>query len=243
VTPILGKAQDTDIWKEIASSCDVIIEALADYQDHSTASIIQKGIETILKRDREKLVIYTSGVWVYGSSDKIADESTSITNAPSMVKARTLTENAYLDLGAVVVRPGCVYGKEGSLTGSWFKGVRDHKAEFPGTGDHSWATVHIDDLADAYAKIIQHKPSKQIFNLVAHTERVRDCVAAVARAIGSKNEVKFFTPTDPFNECLALNQHISSKKAFIQLGWAPKHLSFANGAEQYYNSWNAFQIN
>jgi len=43
----------------------------------------------------------------------------------------------------------------------------------------------------------------------------------------------------PLAECLALNQHVDSSKAFRLLGWQPRHGGFADGAARYYQAWKA----
>lgn len=49
----------------------------------------------------------------------------------------------------------CILGKQGSLTGIWFKAIQDGKVSLSGTGDHFWPMVHVDDLADAYVKAVE----------------------------------------------------------------------------------------
>ncbi len=71
------------------------------------------------------------------------------------VAARVDVEKQYLALGATLIRPGCVYGKAGSLTGMWFGGAKAGKLSLSGTGDHKWMLVHVDDLANAYVLVAE----------------------------------------------------------------------------------------
>jgi len=242
ITPIVGKAQDTNVWEPALENADVIIEALSDFQDHTTGATVQKVLEKFAKSHPNRLIIYTSGIWVYGNTSKLVDENDK-TNPLAIVKSRPDIENAYTAFGAVVIRPACVYGRQGSLTGMWFGSLKGGKHEFPGSGTHSWAFVHVNDIADLYVKVAEKRSlaKGQIFNGVSQSEKVSDCLAAVARVIGFKGEIKFTAPADPFSEAMALNQFISSQKAKALLGWEPKQLSFTVGVEQYYAAWAANQ--
>ncbi len=61
VTPIVGKAQETSLWWKHAEQADIIVEALADYQDQSTGGIVAAALIKLLQEHKEKIVIYTSG--------------------------------------------------------------------------------------------------------------------------------------------------------------------------------------
>jgi len=240
VIPVIGQVSETKNWESIAASCDVIIEAMADYQDHNSSNISKNTLLAIKKQHPAISIIYTSGVWVYGSRPEQVDENTPL-NPITMVKGRPAVEAEYTQAGAVVVRPGCVYGKSGSLFGDWFKRVREGNVSFAGDGEQSWATVHVDDLADAYIKIAESGNNfhGHIFNLVSRSIRVADGFKAIGRIVGDKGEVKWVGGTDPFSEALSLNQFVSSQKAQILLKWNPVQKSFTEGVEKYYISWKA----
>jgi len=239
--PVIGSAQDTKSWESVANHCDIIVEAMSDYQDHSAGVTLQKVLEGIAKNDKKKIVIYTSGCWVYGNTTKAASEDDVVLeNVPTLVKSRPQLEKSYTDFGAVVIRAAVVFGKQGSITAMWFKGLKGGKLEFPGNGSNVNALVHVDDLADLYVRAAEtpEKSRGQIFNANGTNERVSDCVNAVLQATGLKAEVKWTAPTDLFTTCLAMDQRLSSKKAKILLGWNPKR-QFLGAPGVYYNAWDA----
>jgi hypothetical protein len=47
-----------------AEQSDIIIEALADYTDPTTGSTVQKALATVAEKNKNAVIIYTSGVWV-----------------------------------------------------------------------------------------------------------------------------------------------------------------------------------
>jgi len=239
--PVIETAQDAKTWESAANKCDIIVEAMSDYQDHAAGVNLQKVLEGIAKNDKKKIIIYTSGCWVYGNIAKAATEDDVVTeNIPMLVKSRPHLEKLYTDIGAVVIRAAVVFGKQGSITAMWFKGLKGGKLEFPGNGSNINALVHVDDLADLYVRAAENpeKSKGQIFNANGSNERVSECVNAVLQATGLKAEVKFTAPTDLFTTCLAMDQRLSSKKAQVLLGWSPKN-QFLEAAGVYYHAWEA----
>jgi nucleoside-diphosphate-sugar epimerase len=245
VIPVIGKAQEVDSWIKYAQNSDIIIEAVADYQDWTTPSIIQKAIaEHVLPKNKNVVVIYTSGVWVYGdTADKVVDEHSPL-NPVKLVSARPGIEQSYIDIGAIVLRPGCLYGQSGSLTGPcFFKGAEEQGSiQLFGKPDSSWTLVHAEDLAEGYVLAAKKAPRGQIFNLIGSSENTTDIAHAVLRHVkGKDGEVKHVPPQDPFSEALSLSQKGDSTKAKQVLGWQPRHPEFLVGIERYYNAWKAFQ--
>jgi len=245
IHPVVGKAQDASGWEKIVRSVDIVVEALADYQDPSSVATIQKILVDVAK-DPRKVVIYTSGIWLFGNTTHYVDETSPYDHPAEAVTWRVGVVKSYRDAGAIVLCPGCVYGYTGSLTASWFKSLSEGKGEFPGYPNNEpyWGCVHLDDLADAYVMAAQ-KGSQlrgETITLFSQVERVKDALEAVAKVVGYKGEIKFAEPQDLFGKCLALSQrHISNAKAKLVLGWNPKKTSITADAETYYNAWKAAQ--
>src|ERR1700687_1003948 len=84
-------------------------------------------------------------------------------------------------LRTLVIRPGCVYGKRGSLTASWFQAADERRAlETIGSGDNRWSMVHIDDVAEGYRLAAEKGQAGEIFNLSdGSSTPVREMVAAI----------------------------------------------------------------
>jgi len=242
ISPVIGKAQEPSTWEKVAESCDIIIESLSDFQDQTSCVTVQKVLLDILSKHKHKTVIYTSGVWVYGATKGPTDEN-SVTNPVALVGGRVGIEQAYLKAGAIVLRPGCVYGRKGSLTGMWFGALTGGKGEFRGRKeDWYWSTVHVDDCGDVFVKAAQKGVKGEIYNVVSQTENVNDILRDAAHVIGYKGAITIVDAADPFNEALALSQgHISSAKARLALGWIPKQAPIRIGIEKYIKSWRSYQ--
>jgi len=149
----------------------------------------------------------------------------------------------------LVIRPGCVYGMQGGLAGTWFDSADNKKAlKVIGNGDNRWTMIHVDDLAEAYLRVAESDLSGEVFNISDRSRfTVRELAAAVARAVGYTDEIHFVPLAEAaktmgdFAECLALDQHMDARKAVRLLGWQPKHGGFVDEVDTYLASWKAAQ--
>lgn len=255
VHPVLGTMEQPDGYAAIAADCSVLIHAAADTQGDMFA-LDRKTVEALLslskKGPQPKTLIYTSGVWVYGNTGtKVADETT-LVNPPKLVSARPKIEQTVLNAEGVrglVMRPGCLYGKQGGLTAMWFKDSASHHIlTVVGEGHNHWAMVHVNDAAEGYLRAAESELSGEIFNLVDQSRSsLRDMVAAVARSTrysGDIQSVPLVNATQTmgdFADCLALDQRIKASKAQRLLGWHARHGSFADDVETYLLAWKAYQ--
>jgi nucleoside-diphosphate-sugar epimerase len=255
IRPVVGRLQETAGWAAAAADCSILIHAAVDYQTDPFA-IDKQAVEFLLSLARQgpqpKTLIYTSGVWVYGNTHgKLVDETTPL-NPPKLVARRPATEQLVLDAAGVrglVIRPGCVYGYQGGLTGLWFAAAVKEKAlTAVGDGNNRWTMVHADDLADAYLRAGESGLRGEVFNVTDRSRwSVGEMLAAVARATGYAGKITFLPVAEAaktmgdFAECLALDQHADSRKAVRLLGWQPRHGGFVDDAETYGNSWQAAQ--
>jgi nucleoside-diphosphate-sugar epimerase len=192
--------------------------------------------------------IYTSGCWVFGPTDGVADESTSVKPA-KLVAWRPAHEQMALDMAkdgirAVVVRPGIVYGGKGGIPGILFGMALKHGAAPTfGEGKNHWPMVHVDDLAELYVRLVERAPAGSVYNAVDASQNTQHEIAeAASKAAGKEGKVQA-QPLDgsPFHDALAMDQRLSSEKARNDLDWRPRHESFVQEAELIFKSWQAAQ--
>jgi nucleoside-diphosphate-sugar epimerase len=248
---VQGSLQDPGTWKG-AESCSVLVHAAADYAV-DTSALDRAAVGSLLSLAGRgagiKTVVYTSGVWVYGSTgDALVDETSPLAPLP-MSLPRVETEKAVLTtLGVkgLVLRPGCVYGYGGSLTAAWFAGAAAGAIDVVGDGSNRWATVHADDLAEAYARAIESGLAAEIFNVTDRSRApLRRLVVAAAKASGFGGEIRWIPVEEAaktmgdFARALAFDQHVDSRKAVARLGWQPTHGGFEDDVATYYASWKA----
>ena len=252
--PVIGSMEKPESYLKTAEECSVLVHAAADLTK-DTVELDRRTVETFLRSGkagaRPKTVLYTSGVWVHGNTgDRLADETTPLAPA-KLVAWRPAHERLALEADGVkgiVIRPGCVYGRQGSLTNSWFEGVSKRALTAVGDGTNRWAMVHIDDLAEAYVRAAEAGLGGEVFNIVDNSRStVTEMARAAARAAGYTGKIQYLPLEEavksmgPFAECLALDQHVDRGKALRMLSWTPRHQSFVDGIETYFASWKARQ--
>jgi nucleoside-diphosphate-sugar epimerase len=255
ITPVIGDMSDPAGYLSVAENCSVLIHAAMDYENDA-AELDKRTVKNLLtvseKSDQPKTLIYTSGCWIHGDTDgKLVDETTPLSPA-AMVAWRIEVEQMVLNaknVNGIVVRPGCVYGKRGGLTGMWFDAIsRNDDLKISGDGSNHWTLVHVDDLADAYVRIAESGSTGEIFDISDYSrESVRDMVEAVAEIAGYEKDITYLSQDDAVKEfggmaeSLALDQHVDGSKIMHLLGWRPKFNSFIDHVDIFYNTWKAYQ--
>lgn len=185
-------------------------------------------------RGTGKAFVYTSGIWVLGATD--GAEETSPTNPIPIVEYRPDIERQVLaladaDVRTAVIRPGIVHGRGGGIPALLVDLARKHAAPVV-VADPSvmWPMVHIDDLADLFAKVVAAAPAGSIWHGISQPAvSVADLAVAAGQAADVSGETKVW-PLDeartelgaPFADALALSQTITGQAAIDQLNWKPQ---------------------
>jgi nucleoside-diphosphate-sugar epimerase len=256
ITPVMGSMEDPASFTPLAATCEVMIHCAAEYsprQFELDARTVSSLIESAPFGVPRK-IIYTSGVWIYGdTAGTIVDES-SPSNPPPLVAPRVDVEQRVLSadkhrIQTLVIRPGCVYGGSGGLTGAWFESaVKDGAARVIGDGNCRWAMVHVADLAELYLRAADSLFGGEVFNATDRSRfTVNECAVAASRAAGSGGKAEHVPVAEArktmgaFADCFTLDQHVDSSKAVRLLGWQPRHGGFVDGAERYFLAWKALR--
>lgn len=255
IYPVLGNMQRIQDLTPFLQEAQILIHCAADMENNNTdldKHVITTFLNVAKNSGTAKTIIYSSGVWVYGNTgDTLVDESTPL-NPAKLVAWRAEHEKIILNaastkIRANIIRPGCVYGNTGSLTGMWFDEATEKGViTVIGNGDNRWSMVHRADLANAYLKLAESDLSGEVFNI---TDRSRftlmENVQAIKKIINKKIEIQTITVAEArknlgdFADCLALDQNIDSSKASRLLGWHPRFNGFHDSVEIFYASWQA----
>ena len=209
----------------------------ANTNDANSAQADAAAVRAILKslEGSGKPFVYTSGVWVLGSTgSKVADERTPLNPTP-LVAHRPAVEQevlGYKDRGvrAIVIRPALVYGRGGSIPKMVAQSARETgAARYVGDGENRWPFVDVDDLAQLYVLALEKAPPGSLYH-AAHgpSYRVREVAEAASIGAGAKGKIQA-TPLDEarktmhaFADALVLDQQVSGEKAKKELGWSPR---------------------
>ena len=255
ITPGVGDMTKPQTYAHVAEDCSLLVHCAFDSAGDKVAAD-RAAIDTFLslgdKGAKPRTFIYTSGVWVYGDTGGRLVDETAPLDPTAVVAWRPAHEQLVLGTTKVrglVIRPGCVYGKQGGMTGMWFAAATGAVPfDVVGDGRNRWAMVHVWDLAEAYVKLAESGLGGELFNV---TDRSRAMVGemawAAARAAGYQGEVRFVPLAEaekaygPVAAALALDQHVDARKAVRLLGWQPRFGGFTDGAALFLEAWKAAQ--
>jgi nucleoside-diphosphate-sugar epimerase len=180
-----------------------------------------------------KPLVYTSGVWVLGNTER-AHEGSPVNPLP-LVAWRPAHEERVLGSGGAVIRPGCVYGGRQSLLADWFAAAEQNRPlQLVGDGTQRWAMVDLHDLGELYLRVIQ----QQARGVLHGIDDSHDSLEACARAIAPNGTIEKIplelarTAMGPFADALAVDQVISSAETRQKLGWQPRRTFIGSVEEQ-----------
>lgn len=233
---VLGDLLQPESVAAPARAADGVIHT-ANTNDANSAQADAAVVRAILKalEGSNKPFVYTSGVWVLGSTgDKIATEETPVNPTPLVAHRAGLEQEvlAAKDRGvrAIVMRPALVYGRGGSLPAMLTKSARETGAtRYVGDGQNRWPFVDLEDLAALYVLALEKAPAGSLYN-AAYGPSYRVSEVAEAASIGAGAKGKTFAwplaearkMLGPFADALTLDQQISGEKAGKELGWSPR---------------------
>lgn len=233
-TPLQGELTDSDVLTTAATAADAAIH-LGATGDADAAAADLTAAQALLAGLSGKPYVHTGGVWVYGSTDGVVDETAPF--APPQLTAWRL-ENERQVLAAasdgghpVVVLPAVVVGRGGGIP----LGVltTPDAARYIDDGAAHWALVHIDDLADLYLRALDEGRAGEAYLGVADTLTGKEIAEAITRSDGTPDVTASVSLDDLreelgiFADALVLDQQLSSAKAQRVLGWAPAHTDIA----------------
>ena len=230
--PVRGGLTDTEVLRSAAEDADAAIHLAQDYGpdtaavDLAAATAMQDGLGP-------RPYVHTGGVWVYGDTDRIVDE-TAPQSPPPVTAWRADNEKQVLARAAqgghpVLVMPGVVYGHGGGLIGEFLgKPARTGSAHFISSGENRWAMVHIDDIAELYVAALS-APAGGVYAGVDETQSptMREIAEAVSNAAGRPGTASSITMGQarqefgPLADAFALDQRLTSARARRELHWAP----------------------
>lgn len=229
----------------VISAHDSIVHTASSPQDKEGADA--RALDALLAHASENTyVLYTSGVWVLGDTSD-ADETSSVDPLP-IVAWRPAHEQRVLEAGGQrvssgVIRPGCVYGRSQSLLRDWFQAAdAGDPVRVIGNGRNRWALVHIADLADLYARMIEQRHAGIAHGIDDSNEPLGESATALIRSSGKHSRIEFVDPESvrprfgPFVDALILDQRISSRDTRKQTGWNPTR-TFTTSLEEQWAEW------
>lgn len=227
--------------EELSQDIDIAIDCSgADFQKS------QKIVETLL-RQKPKVFLYTSGVWVYGNSNEKLLETSPLSPLDIVSWRPHIEKLALAYPHTIIIRPAHVYGLRGALTNLLFSEAKKGCIDFVKGIDNFWSFIHVLDLAELYFLAAEKKIFGETINGVEGKslplKAIIEKIAEVSHAkikLGSKEE--FFQKHGPLAEGLLIDQkEISGRKAKNLLGLSCRKNDLIEEMEFYWNVWNSYQ--
>jgi nucleoside-diphosphate-sugar epimerase len=229
---VRGGLTDAEVLRSAAEDADAAIHLAQDYGpatavvDLGAATAVQDGLGA-------RPYVHTGGVWVYGYTDRMVDE-TAPQSPPPVTAWRAHNEKRVLARATdgahpVLVMPGVVYGHGAGLIGEFLgKPALTGSAHYIDGGENRWAMVHVDDIAELYVAALS-APAGSVYSGVddSQSPTMRQIAEAVSIAAGRPGTASSITMEQarrefgPLADAFALDQCLSSARARHELNWAP----------------------
>jgi nucleoside-diphosphate-sugar epimerase len=249
VRPVEGDLTRPESFLGILKNCDAAVHAA--YTKGATVSLDQTALAAFrdaAEDGRLRRLVYTSTARVHGDTGHfVADESTAL-SPPALEHWRGAHEDvvmdlAYHDVDAIVMRPAVVYGGSRGVLCDWFKEAHEiGLVTHPGDGAQTWALVHVDDVAEAYALALEHAHGGERYLLGDGSAfTVRQLAEAVAESTNAtvrsmpREEVELRLGDD--GTALLQTLRVNSGKARRELGWVPRHTNFIAEVDSLHREW------
>ncbi|GAA4121203.1 NAD-dependent epimerase/dehydratase family protein [Nocardioides fonticola] len=226
-TPLVGDLFDSAWLAEQLRGADALVHTAAG-SDADDARLNDAVIAAALEAfaGTEKPFVHTGGIWTYGANSAITEDSPA--DPPAITAWRVAGEEKVLTSGlrASVVRPGIVYGHGGGIAAMALVGApRDAEGRrvLVGSGEQHWTTVHVEDLADLYVRVLEQAPGGQAYLGVAGASpTVRELGEALGPVVAGSGLEAVERFGAPFAEALLLDQQAVGNRG-AELGWTPSH--------------------
>jgi nucleoside-diphosphate-sugar epimerase len=232
IEPLAGDLAD-DAWLQRGTQmADTVVHAAfaRDAYDRLDAAVAMEQRATAAMLGAAKAagqrLVYTSGLGVVGGSDRPASDDDEPATPSAMAWRRAL-ELSVINAGGIVVRPAFAYGNgEGAiLRGLIAFAAQNRRAVYAGHGGSAWPNVHIDDLGEAYALVIEQGPAGKVVNVAGGQATPRTVGNAISRLLGLGPAVS--VPVDeaiqhvPFAAWISRVSIQVDSQRVRDLGWRP----------------------
>lgn len=253
-TGILAELATPKRYLDAVRRADVVIHTALEDSPRGPRvdrTFLEQVIPVLSANGKPAKLIYTSGIWVLGTTEKPADETAPLD--PAEISAwrveheRLVLEAATSSLQTVVVRPGIVYGAGRGIIADILKDALNGLVRVVGSGQNHWPCIYHRDLADLYVRLAQLPGAVGIYHANDEgDERVIDIVDAIAAHLSQRLDVRHVGIAEaraqmgPYADALALDQILRSPRARA-LGWTPTLRSVADNVARLFEEYRSAQ--
>lgn len=258
---VMGDMNDPASWVSEAQKAHIVIHAahlrpgmrLSDGWLKKSQQLRDTALHALvaaLKRSGNcEALIYTSGMIAHGDhGTNIIDEDTTPRNSAlgryHLLGEQIMQQAAGEGLPALSIRPGMVYGPNGTFGKHFLAVAEKGKYQYPGNGDNFIPFVHVNDLAQAYLLAAENPPVGQVVNIVDDNPiQVKQMASRLlqefdgGKASGVPKWLVGFFAGDALAEMLTGSYRVKNTKAKQLLSWEPKYKTFSEGIRDVVNEY------
>jgi nucleoside-diphosphate-sugar epimerase len=248
----IGDLKDPSTYATVAAEHDAAVHAAMEYSAE-TLHADRAAIDTLLGASGAggplRHVVYTSGIWVLGSTgDTPAYEDAATDHPAALVAWRVEHEKRVLaaaggDLATAVIRPGMVYGHEGSMIASYFASAqKSGAAQVVGDGANRIPMIHVDDLARLYRAILEHRAQGVFHAVDGHPVALLEVARAASSAAGKEGATRSLSLEEarqkmgPVADAVVLDQIVLTRRS-AEVGWEPRRGPFLDEVGRAFEEW------
>lgn len=220
--PVIGSLGNRDWVAALLAESDGAIN-LAQPDSLKDYDAILDAVE-LAYSGTNKPFIDTGGVWMFGANSAITE--TAPLNPPALVVPRRSREERVLagNYRGSLIMAAVVYGRGGGSIPRVLLSAQteEGKVRLVGHGDQHWATVHVEDLADLYALVIE---SDSTYGRYLGASGTNPTVRELAEASGARVHLETVEEARArfgveYADALLMDQQASSPRS-LALGWKP----------------------
>lgn len=258
--PVVGDLSEPASYETAAAGQDGYIHAAEETLPRRCA-VDRIAVETLIAAARrsaptgaatERFLVYTSGIWVLGSTRQPAAEDAPV-NPPEIVAWRPAHEQLVLAAAGsgfrtCVVRPGIVCGGTRGIIGDLIRDASNGLVRIVGNGENHWPVVYDRDLADLVVRLSSRPEASGIYHAAGERdERVNDIVEAIAAQVKTSPQIRRMPLEEAKGkmgaraEALALDQIVRGPRARA-LGWSPTLRSITGSAAALLEEWRSGRV-
>jgi UDP-glucose 4-epimerase len=245
---VIGDLLDPECVRAAVAGCGAVVHlaAAADVDDVTRRPVAAEAINTtgtlnILEAAREAgvRVVYGSTIWVYGDSEGLVDETSSLPQPNHLYTATKLAGEMYCSsyaevygVQSTVLRFGIPYGPRARPAGVIPIFVRKALAGEPltiaGGGEQSRRFVYVEDLADGVVRALAPEAAGRTYNLAGEESvSIRDIAERLREVVPGVEIVSVPARPGDFG-----GVEVSAERAERELGWSPR-TPFRDGLVKY----------
>lgn len=245
---VCDPANQNELLPTVAK-CEFIIDCTSNYEnpnavpDACAAAIKGCSGEGAVPGLR-KHYVYTSGALVHGDRPGETVTEDQIGSGGNLAWRVDIEKSllANTDLSCTVMRPAFLYGRSGGFVAKMLfqKPPDGEKLKVAGRSKR-WSWVHVDDLADAYVRLIKRGSiaAGRVYDLgEPFGPTYEELRVAAAKLAGYDGEVEH-VEAEGFEALMDMTIVVDCKRARDELGWCPRHTGIMAQLPLYYESYKA----